>query len=627
MRHAHALSIPFVLPAILTGCEIAMKARIKRLASGVKNYLGKDRSVKGRKESATAARQEINKTRFINVQRRINIYLRALWGSEFILVAIPADPGSRSVRKPYVAKNFIHLPDACHDPAPGGDAHVTGLDIYRAAAVHAAAHIVYSSSHFPDQSLSKWQKAVISTIEDARVEMLAILQFPGLKPLWSMQHTATPLNNKTAGDYLDRLARALLDETYQDDDPWITEGRALFKAGDLERQHVSVEMGIKLAQAFRKNIKFDVRSDLPGAFYRDDNRCLWKPAHDQHDEEEELPDSILKHKNAPLESEKVVSTSENIKQTEQLIRRPEGGEPISAPFIYGEWDYKSQAITPSWVTLREMLSKPGDLQIVDNIIAQNTHLISRMKTLLDSIRYGGLRRIRKLEVGDEIDINAAIRARIDIRLHMQPDQRVMMRTVRKKRDISVLVLLDLSNSMNEKVKGQEHTVLELTRQVCVLFADSLEKIGDPFAIHGFCSKSRHFVEYYRLKDFDQHYEDVSKARIAGMSGQLATRMGAAIRHATYHLNQQKSGKKLLMIITDGAPDDSDVFGNKKYLLLDAKKAVEEGGRDGVDTYCVSLDPNADEYVSRIFGAKNYIVFDHIRFMPEKLFLLYAGLTR
>ena len=68
MRHAHALSIPFVLPAILTGCEIAMKARIKRLASGVKNYLGKDRTVKGRKESATAARQEINKTRFINLQ-------------------------------------------------------------------------------------------------------------------------------------------------------------------------------------------------------------------------------------------------------------------------------------------------------------------------------------------------------------------------------------------------------------------------------------------------------------------------------------------------------------------------------------------------------------------------------
>jgi len=604
-----------------------MKASIERLASGVKNFLGKIRPGQDRKESATAARQEIDKTRFIDVQRRINIYLRALWGSEFILVAIPADAGNRSVRKPYVAKNFIHLPDVCRDPAPGGETHVTGLDIYRAAAVHAAAHIIYSSSHFSDRSLNKWQKAVISTIEDARVEMLAIRQFPGLKPLWAMQHTATPRNNKSAGDYLDRLARALLDETYRDEDPWITGGRALFKAADLERQQVSAEMGIELAQSFRNNVKFDVHSDLPGAFYRDDNRCLWQSAKNESDEAEELPDAIFKFKGAPLETEKVVSTSENIKQTEEVFKMPEGGEPISAPYLYGEWDYKSQTITPSWVTLREMLSKPGDLQIVDNIIAQNTHLISRMKMLLDSIRYGGLRRIRKLEVGDDIDINAAIRARIDIRLRMQPDQRVMMRTVRKKRDISVLVLLDMSNSMNEKVKGQEHTVLELTRQVCVLFADSLEKIGDPFAIHGFCSKSRHFVEYYRLKDFDQHYEDVSKARIAGMTGQLATRMGAAIRHANYHLNQQKSGRKLLMLITDGAPDDSDVFGNKKYLLFDAKKAVEEGGHDGIDTYCVSLDPNADEYVSRIFGARNYIVFDHIRFMPEKLFLLYAGLTR
>jgi nitric oxide reductase NorD protein len=604
-----------------------MKASIKRLASGVKNYLVKDRPGQDRRGSATAARQEINKAGFIDVQRRINIYLRALWGSEFIMKPIPADAENRRERKPYVVKHFIHLPDTYHDWELAGGAHVTGLDIYRAAAVHAAAHIIYSNSRFPDQSLNKWQKAVISTIEDARVEMLAIRQFPGLKTLWARQHTATPRKEKTAGDYLDRLSRALLDEAYQDDDPWITRGRELFKAADLEVQHVSVEMGIKLAQAFRKNIKFDIRTDIPGALYRDDNRCLWTPAENESDEEEELPDSIFKFKGAPLESEKVASTSENIKQTEEIFKMPEGGEPISAPYLYGEWDYKSQTITPSWVTLREMLSRPGDLQIIDNIIARNNHLISRMKALLDSLRYGGLRRIRKLEVGDEIDINAAIRARIDIRMHMQPDERVMMRTERNKRDISVLVLLDLSNSMNEKVKGQEHTVLELTQQVCVLFADALEKIGDPFAIHGFCSKSRHFVEYYRLKDFDQPYQDVSKARIAGMTGQLATRMGAAIRHATYHLNQQKSGRKLLMLITDGAPDDSDVFGNKKYLLFDAKKAVEEGGRDGIDTYCVSLDPNADEYVSRIFGAKNYIVFDHIRFMPEKLFLLYAGLTR
>jgi nitric oxide reductase NorD protein len=278
------------------------------------------------------------------------------------------------------------------------------------------------------------------------------------------------------------------------------------------------------------------------------------------------------------------------------------------------------------VTVREMSSKSGDLLIIDNIVAQNIHLLSRMKVLLNAIRYGGVNRIRKLEEGDEIDINSAIRAQIDIRLGVQPDPRIMVRTVRRTRDISVLLLLDLSKSTNEKVQGQKHTVLELTRQVCVLFADAIETVGDPFAIHGFCSETRHNVEYYRLKDFDQPYDDVPKARIAGMTGQRGTRMGAAIRHATYHLNMQKSRKKLLILITDGKPDDVDVRG-EEYLLSDTKKSVEGASRCGINTYCISLDHSADRYVSRIFGARNYMVVDHVRSLPEKMLLLYAALTR
>jgi len=169
-------------------------------------------------------------------------------------------------------------------------------------------------------------------------------------------------------------------------------------------------------------------------------------------------------------------------------------------------------------------------------------------------------------------------------------------------------------------------VLELTQQVCVLFSDAIETVGDPLAIHGFCSESRHNVEYYRLKDFDQPYDDVPKSRIAGMTGQRATRMGAAIRHATHHLNKQHSRKKLLILITDGAPDDIDVRG-EEYLRWDTKKAVESAGRCGINTFCISLDPRADRYVSRIFGARNYMVVDHVSCLPEKMLMLYAGLTR
>lgn len=229
-----------------------------------------------------------------------------------------------------------------------------------------------------------------------------------------------------------------------------------------------------------------------------------------------------------------------------------------------------------------------------------------MKFLLDAMQPQGVRRIRKLEDGDEIDINAAISSVLDMRLGLHPDPRIMMRSVRKVRDISVLVLLDLSESTNEKVAGQEHTVLELTRQATVLLADAIAKIGDPFAIHGFCSDGRHDVEYYRYKDFDQPYNEISKARLAGMSGKLSTRMGAAIRYANHYLKLQKSSKKLLLVITDSEPADVDVR-DPQYLRYDTKKAVEEVGRSGIVTYCMSLDPRADQYVSRIFGARNYMV--------------------
>ena len=99
------------------------------------------------------------------------------------------------------------------------------------------------------ESLNPMQMAVIGVIEDARVEALSIRRFPGLKQLWSKLHTATPELNKTAGDYLNRLARALLDDSYDDPDPWIAEGRMLFtqRADELDTNQTSWEIGVQLA--------------------------------------------------------------------------------------------------------------------------------------------------------------------------------------------------------------------------------------------------------------------------------------------------------------------------------------------------------------------------------------------
>jgi nitric oxide reductase NorD protein len=595
------------------------------------------------KESLAMLQKERKGTLFVDVQRRINMYLRALWARDFFMRPTSGDYETREGYKPYIEDYFMHLPDA-FDDIDG----VPGLEIYRASAAHCAAHLVYTREPISAEALNPLQMAVISVIEDARVETLAIRAFPGLGQLWAKLHTAQAGQTGTVGDYLNRLARALLDGDYQDNDAWIAGGRALFaQAADrLTDNTISWDIGVALAHGLlQKHIAYNPRTDLQSAPYRDDNRYFWEFEEFDFDKSQaagfETVKQVRKHvsvmefanevdvETAGDDAQEIWVMSEEFFPYEDngvSYNESEGKEPVSEPYHYAEWDYQIQLERPAWATVMEKRPKSGDMQLIDQIAADNKRIASRLKFLLDAIQPQGVQRIRKLEDGDEIDINAAISSMIDFRMGIQPDPRIMMRSVRKVRDISVLVLLDLSESTNEKVLGQDQTVLDLTRQACVLLSDAIHKIGDPFAIHGFCSDGRHDVEYYRFKDFDQPYNDAPKSRLAGMTGQLSTRMGAAIRHATHYLREQRSTRKLLMVITDGEPADIDVR-DPQYLRYDSKKAVEDAARNGITTFCMTLDPRADQYVSRIFGSKNYMVVDHVERLPEKLPLLYAGLTR
>ncbi|WP_449371152.1 VWA domain-containing protein [Thiomonas sp.] len=601
------------------------------------------------KESLAMLQKERKGTLLVDVQRRINMYLRALWARDFFMRPTSGDFETREGYKPYIEDYLLHLPDAYDDFAVEGGEPVSGLEIYRAAAAHCAAHLVETKQPISAEALTPYQMAVISVIEDARVEALSIRRFPGLKQLWARLHSATPEMTHSVGDHLDRLARALLDDAYADADPWIVEGRALFAAAQdrLHDNQISWDIGVTLAHRLQaeKRLPFHPRTDVQSAPYRDDNRYFWEFAEFDFDKAAsagyESVKQVRKHvsvmemanevdvETAGDDAEEIWVLGTELFPYEDLgksYNELEGKEPISEPFHYAEWDYQIQLERPAWATVLERRGKLGDLALIDAITAQYKREIHRMKFLLDAMQPQGVQRIRKLEDGDEIDINAAIASFIDLRMGQQPDPRIMMRSVRSVRDFSILVLLDLSESTNDKVAGQDYSVLDLTRQACVLLAGAISKVGDPFAIHGFCSDGRHDVQYLRFKDFDQHWNEEPKARLAGMTGQLSTRMGAAIRHAGHHLQLQKSARKLLLVITDGEPADIDVR-DPQYLRSDAKKAVEDVARHGVTTYCLSLDPRADQYVARIFGQNRFMVVDHVQRLPEKLPLLYAGLTR
>lgn len=597
-------------------------------------------------DSLAVLQKERRGTLFIDTQRKLNFYLRALWGRDFFLRPTGAD---YTDFRPYIESRILHMPDAVDAI---GD--INGLELYRATAAHMAAHLCYSDSRISAEQLSPAQMYFIGFIEDARVEYKAVKAFPGLKKLWrallALQHAEDPEHSTLV--VLEHMALMLLDAEVKGDDPEINALVEKFHARieqEQDNNRFSWQLGIELfnllsARREVPSLRILERIRLP---YRDDNRFVWdfeEFSWEQHAEYLAASQRQVRKTVSVMEMANEVDCElagddaqeiwtcasemfpyEDDLESTKSFNEMWGKEPVSEPYHYQEWDYQVQLHRPDWVTLYERRQPKGDPEQIEDILTEYKPIAYRIKQIIDLLTPEGVQRVRNMEDGDEIDINAAVDAMVAIRMGAQPNPRITMRNVLKNRDLSVVVLLDLSESTNEVVGGSDKTVLQLTREAATLVATAINGIGDPFALHGFASDGRHDVQYYRFKDFNQHFDDDAKARLAGMQGGLSTRMGAAMRHAGLHLLKQPERRKLLLIVTDGEPADIDER-DPQYLRHDTKKAVEELYTKGILSYCLTLDPYADQYVKRIFGENHYTIIDHVDRLPEKLPLLFASLT-
>ncbi len=611
-------------------------------------------------ESARAVLQKERRgTLFVDNQRRLNFYLRALWARAFFMRPTSGDYETRQGLRPFIEDFQIHLPDA-FDSFRG----IKGIEIYRAAAAHCAAHMVYTREPISAEQLSPAQMKLIELFEDARIEHLAVREFPGLKKLWLSFFTAPLTPDDEASelhpimDLMMRMAQALLDEGYRDEEPLINASAAAFRAALAERprdNRISWDAGVTFYNALiRKvalpNLRVLESWPLP---YRDDNRYVWAfsenlflergldylPAH--HKQVRRYVSAMEMANEVDCEfagddaQEIWTCATELFPYEDQGVSYNEmwGKEPVSEPYHYDEWDYQVQLARPEWATVVERRQPKGDPELMDAILTKHKPVASRIRHLIDALQPQGIVRRRGYEEGEELDLNAAVRAMIDIRRGIMPDPRINIRITRHIRDLSIVVLMDLSESTNTKVGVKEgepgyeeaSSVLDLTRESTGLLAWAIDSIGDNFAVHGFASDGRHDVQYYRFKDFQQPYDDEAKSRLAGMKGGLSTRMGAALRHAGWHLTQQPAQKRLVLLITDGEPADIDER-DPQYLRHDTKKAVEDLAMMGIYTYCLTLDPQADRYVARIFGENNYSIVDNVERLPERLPAVFAALT-
>jgi hypothetical protein len=588
----------------------------------------------------------------VDNQRKLNFYLRALWGRAFFMRPTSGDYENRRGLRPFIEDGFFHLPDA-FDTYRG----IAGNEIYRASAAHCAAHLVHTRQELSAQQLNPFQRWLIELFEDARVEHLAIQLFPGLRKLWlpffTLPAEAGEMPPHPTLALLLRLARALLDPDYRDPDGLLDQAALAFHAELALRpadNQISWDAGVAFHNALGRRAALPslrLLEDWPVP-YRDDNRYLWDfdEADFQRRGVDYIPASqrqVRKHVSLmEFVNEVEVETAGDDAQEIWVLgtelfpyedegvsyNQKEGKEPVSEPFHYQEWDHQVQLFRPDWATVMERRQSPGDPAEMDELLTRYRPLASRIRHLIDALQPQGVVRRRGYEEGEELDLNAAVRAMIDIRRGIMPDPRISIRITRHVRDLAVLILLDLSESTNERVQKDDDTsptVLTLTREATGLLAWAIDAIGDPFAIHGFASDGRHDVQYYRFKDFNQPYDDTPKARLAGMKGGLSTRMGAALRHAGYHLRQQPAEKRLVLLITDGEPADIDER-DPQYLRHDAKKAVEDLAMQGIYTYCLTLDPLADRYVARIFGENRFAIVDHVERLPERLPAVFATIT-
>jgi len=292
---------------------------------------------------------------------------------------------------------------------------------------------------------------------------------------------------------------------------------------------------------------------------------------------------------------------------------------------YPEWDYRDQEYKPDWAWVQEKALEERDQGGVSAIMGEHGDTLARLKRALQMQKPQRMAPKRRQLDGEELDMQAAIDYVTEKRAGSSPEPYVYQHRQPLHRDTAVLLLADLSTSIMAPAESGEGRVVDRLRAGMLLFSEALDTIGDQFALAGFASKYRDSVSYYPIKEFGAPLDADVRATIAGISGRLATRMGAAIRHACKRFDQVGADRRLLLILSDGRPADYDDGGDPRYLHEDTRMAVKQAVDRGIHPFCLTLDPSGSDYLPAIFGPGHYLVLDNVNDLPRRLPEVYLRL--
>ncbi|MBW2976837.1 VWA domain-containing protein [Candidatus Woesearchaeota archaeon] len=285
--------------------------------------------------------------------------------------------------------------------------------------------------------------------------------------------------------------------------------------------------------------------------------------------------------------------------------------------LYPEWGNDILDYRPNWVKVREQNLEGGSNQFYLETTRRHKGLIKTIRREFQMLRPEGPVKLRGQFDGNDIDLDAAVQYFIDKRLKLCPSERNYIRIERKSRDIAVAFLVDVSASTGG-------TTIACEKEALIIMSEALQELGDAFAIYAFSGFGRENVMFYNIKDFEEPYGQKTQSKISAMESKQATRIAPAIRHTAMKLRTREEKTKLIILLSDGKPQDTGYHGD--YAIEDARMALRESRGYGIKSFCITVDKEVAGYLPRMYANSRWVVIDDVAKLPNKITRIYRLFT-
>ena len=296
--------------------------------------------------------------------------------------------------------------------------------------------------------------------------------------------------------------------------------------------------------------------------------------------------------------------------------RADAVEPLTKDDVfYSEWDHGAMQYKRNAVIVRVRPARETSPEWATATLAEHAPLVRRVRERFERLRARRTRLPRERD-GDELDLAACVGALVDARSGHPVDERLYVAVRPARRELAILLLVDVSGSTDTFVT-KALQVIDVEKIALLLAAEALDALGDRYAMFAFSGKGARAVHVSPIKDFTERNGATVRGRISALAPDANTRLGAAIRHATALLDAQSAGHRLLLILSDGKPNDIDAY-QGAYGIEDSRQAINEARARGVFPFCLTVDHEEPEYLKRIFGPVGYSILPRPDQLPKVL---------